>query len=326
MFRSIKNYIIKNEFLFNLVPFVVNLPVFGNVYDFFYFMLIRYKVKNSRPILTIEPNNICNLRCIMCSYDKMTRPKETMPLDLFKQIIEQACSLGCKIVQMQHYNEPFTDKFIFERIKYVKSKGMRVILYSNGTLLDEGIRNSILEVAPDLLRFSVDGFNKDTYESIRIGANYEQVVGSITNLFSERQRTGKKLPKIELYFSVLKENRNEIGEFLKFWKNNCDKVCLFPADSRNSEKFVSYPYKNKKQYPCYNPKNIVVLSNGKVVICCVDIEGDIVLGDLKKEKLNKIINSKKAKDIFCSQLARNCNIKMCKECSKAYIDSVVSWW
>jgi len=326
IFRNLKNKIVsdKKKILFFLK--LVNLPVIGKIYDFFYLYYIENKVNNSKFCLTIEPNNICNLKCIMCPYKKMKRKKETMSMNLFKRIIDEAKQLGCVDVHLTQYNEPFTDKHIFDRVAYIKKRGMTSWFYSNGTILNKTVREKILENPPDLIRFSVDGSNKKTFESIRVGANYEKVVENIKNLFTERNEKKKKLPVIEVFFTILEQNKKECKDFLKIWKNNCDFASLYPADSRESKDFVNIDYKGLKSYPCFNPKRVLVLSNGKVVLCCVDIDGKVVLGDLKKQSLKEIFNSERFKDIFNSQIKRKCSIDMCKNCSKFYIDSAFYWW
>ena len=113
---------------------------------------------------------------------------------------------------------------------------------------------------------------------------------------------------------------------LEFWKNKCDFASIYPADSRESGKFVRINYRKMKPYPCFNPKRLLVLSNGKVALCCVDIDGDVILGDLNKQTLKEIVNSRKFQQISESQMNRKCNIPMCHSCSKFYIDSAFTWW
>ncbi|MEK6906844.1 MAG: radical SAM/SPASM domain-containing protein [Nanoarchaeota archaeon] len=323
--RNIKNNLIKNNKI-NLFVKIVNAPLIGRIYDYIYFKKIKKNVKNSKIMLTVEPTNFCNLRCIMCPYKRMKRKKKIMSMNLFKKIINEASDMGCKDIHLTQYNEPFMDKHIFERIKYAKEKGMRVWFYSNAMLLDEKIRKKTLENPPDLIRFSVDGIKKETFENIRRGANYEKVVENITSLYKERNKINKKSPRIEVFFTSLKENEGESKEFLKFWEGKCDYASLYIADSRESEKYVTINYEKLKPYPCFNPKRILVLSNGKVVLCCVDIDGEVKLGDLKKQSLKEIIKSKDFQRVFKSQIERKCNIKMCKKCSKFYLDSTFSWW
>ncbi len=323
--RNIKNNLIKSNLIEVFIK-LVNTPLIGNIYDKIYFSNIKKKINNSEILLTIEPNNFCNLQCIMCPYKRMKRKKETMSMSLFKKIIQEAIEVGCKDLHLTQYNEPFTDKFLFERIRYAKNNGMRVWFYSNATLMNKYIRKKVLENTPDLIRFSVDSVKKEIFENIRKGANYEKVVENITNLYKERKKIKKKFPIIEVYFTVMKENEREVKDFLKFWKGKCDYASLYIADSRDSQRYVKMNYKKLKPYPCFNPKRILVLSNGKVVLCCVDVDGKVELGDLKKQTLKEIINSKKFNDVFKSQLERKCKIPMCESCSKLYLDSSFSWW
>jgi len=326
IFRDIKNRVVvdKRAILFFLR--LINLPVIGDIYDKIYFKHIEKKIEQLPFQLTIEPNNICNLNCIMCPYKRMKRKKETIPMDLFNKAVNEAKGLGCKDVHLTQYNEPFTDKYLFERIKYIREKGMTSSMYSNGTLLDSKMRKKILENPPDLIRFSVDGAKKETFESIRVGANFEEVTSNVKKLVRERNAQGGKLPKIEVFFTILDKNKKEGKRFLKDWKGKADFAALYPADSRESKNFVGFDFKKFKPYPCFNVKEVLILSNGKVSICCVDIDGDVILGDLKKQSLKEIINSKKVQEVWKSQFERRCKIPMCVNCSKLYVDSAFVWW
>jgi len=256
----------------------------------------------------------------------MKRKKETMSMDLFKKIVDEAKEIGCKHIHLTQYNEPFTDKLIFERIKHIRQKRMESSFYSNAMLLDDEKIKNILKNPPDLIRFSVDGVKKETFESIRVNANFERVTNNIKKLYKERNLKKQKFPVIEVFFTVLEKNKKECKQFLKSWKDNCDFASLYPADSRESRDFVGLDYKKLKPYPCFNPKRVLVLSNCKVALCCVDIDGDIILGDLKKQNLKELLNSSAYKKIYESQMNRTCDIKMCKNCSKFYIDSAFQWW
>jgi radical SAM protein with 4Fe4S-binding SPASM domain len=326
LFRQLKNLVVSNKKVLYAFLIIINTSFIGDIYDFFYLMHIRRKIKKSDYMVTIEPNNICNLRCIMCPYKEMKRKKVVMSLILFKKVVDEAKEIGCKEIHLTQYNEPFTDRFLSERLVYIRKKGMKSSFYSNATLMNQEMIKKVLENPPDLIRFSVDGTKKETFESVRNGANYETVVENINNLFQERNRIGLKLPVIEVFFTVLDKNRKEALKFLSKWKNNSDFASLYPADSRSSKDFVGINYKKLKSYPCFNPKKIIILSNGKVVLCCVDIDGSVILGDIKKQTLKEILNSNAYREIYKSQLNRTCNIKMCQDCSKYYIDSAFFWW
>jgi len=256
--RDLKNKIISKRNL-NLFVKIVNLPLIGSIYDFFYFNHIKNKLKTLPFAVTIEPNNICNLKCVMCPYQHMKRVKKTMSMSLFRKIVDEARDIGCKDIHLTQYNEPLTDKLLFERLAYIRGKNMTSSFYSNATLLDKDKIRKLLENPVDLIRFSVDGFKKTTFESIRKGANYETVIKNITALYNERNKLQKKLPVIEVYFTILENNQKEMNKFRKFWKNKCDYISFYPADSRESKNFVQVKYGKLKPYPCFNPKRILVL-------------------------------------------------------------------
>ena len=87
----------------------------------------------------------------------MTRKKDTMSMELYKKIVDDAAQIGIKELGLSNYGEPLLDKFLFERIEYAKSKGMQVGLTDNGTLLgrnDNVVR--LLNSNPDWIEISID--------------------------------------------------------------------------------------------------------------------------------------------------------------------------
>ena len=110
----------------------------------------------------------------MCPYPDMTREKVLMSMDLFKKIIDDATTNSIKEVCLNFYNEPLLDPLLFERIKYAKSKGLRVMFNSNGCLLTEEKINALLDSGLDSITFSFDAATKETYEKTRVGGDFEK--------------------------------------------------------------------------------------------------------------------------------------------------------
>jgi radical SAM protein with 4Fe4S-binding SPASM domain len=325
--REAKNFIVSHPLVFNSFIRAINLPVLGHIYDFFYFRRVRKKAHGKVRQLSIEPNNICNLKCIMCPYPDMTRPKETMSMELFKSIIDQSAELGCEEVLLMLYNEPYIDKMLFERIKYVREKGLLCSYYSNGTLLKQN--NNIektLETPPDLICFSLDGFSKEVMEKIRVNANRDTVYSGINALLEERNRRGLTEPRIEIYFTLTDINRHELKVFRNYWRERADFVSIFPVDGRRSEEFVKLNYKRLKPYPCFNKSELYVHSSGQLALCCFDYNGGMDVGDLKKKPLKEILESPNFTRYLDSHYHRKRDMEVCKNCSKLYIDSAFYWW
>jgi MoaA/NifB/PqqE/SkfB family radical SAM enzyme len=325
--RNVKTAVVSRPWLFHGLLKAINLPVIGDIYDFFYLKRVKAKALGSLRQIVIEPNNVCNLACIMCPYPDMERPKATMPLDLFQSIVDQAKEMGCLEVGLQQYNEPYTDKLLFDRIRHVRAHGMHCYYYSNGTLLlqNDNIAKTLAD-PPNLICFSLDGFTKETFEKIRVKGDRDKTYAGIEALYHERNRRGMTEPRIEIFFTLLEENRHELHEFQEYWKNRADFVSIFPVDARKDERFVKLDYQKLKAYPCFNQAEIIVLSNGTLALCCFDVNGGFEIGDLRHQTLREIISGRKFRGILESHFQRHGQPEMCLKCSKLRIDSAFYWW
>lgn len=280
--------------------------------------------------ISIEPFNLCNLKCIMCPYKDMTRGKEEMSMNLFRKIVLDAKNFGMKMVILSFYSEPFLDRHIFDRIAFVKNQGMEVMFYSNGMTLNKEKINIILENPPTKIVFSFDGGTKETYEKIRVNASFDRVVQNIRNLVKERDRRGLKNPIVEVNCTIQKENKNEIGSFEALWSGVVDGYDYGIVDNREGEGHDDGLRVKASQilYPCRRLWNeIIVISSGKVALCCVDFDGKVIVGDMNKQTLEEVWNSplfKNIRDLHVKNMGDQ--VALCKGCDKLYRSAQVAWW
>ena len=279
------------------------------------------KFKLSDLMVSLEPSNICNGKCIMCPYQKMTRKKEIMPMNFFKKIVNNCLPYGVRNFNLSFYNEPFLDPFIFERIKYLKSKKARVQLFSNGSVIDSEKIGKILESGLDEIIFSIDAAKKETYESIRRGLVFKKTINNILSLINRKKGLGLEKPKIKLNFTKQKLNEAEVEEFQSFWIDKVDEISISQNDSRSE---TSKPFARKKKsfasFPCLRLwREFIIMSNGKVPLCCIDYDGKIILGDFNTQNLKEIWNSDNFKKIRQLHLNFKADaIPLCKKCINAY--------
>lgn len=283
---------VRNTSLLRWFKMVADNPLVHRVILF----LARRMMPKSPKILYIEPINSCNLKCVMCPYPLMTRKKETMGMGLFCNIVDQAVKVGIKEIQISHYGEPILDNMLPQRIRYAKSIGLKVVFFTNGTLLTHEKASDILDVGPDRVFFSIDGATKETYEKIRVGANFEKTTANIKDFARERNNRKLKKPIISLNVVLQKDNANEVAQLLKEWKGVADEIFFQHVSHVNpTQGDVAIPPNLQIQpdssYPCQNISGLVVLSNGKVAFCSCDYDGDAILGDLTKQSIVEVWNS-----------------------------------
>ena len=104
-------------------------------------------------ILQIESTAACNMACSFCPYPLKEDKKTKMDFDYIKKIIDQINPLDNKFryVTFSQFNEPLLDNRIFELIEYVQKQGFKVLLITNGLLLNkEKNIQELLRLKPDL--------------------------------------------------------------------------------------------------------------------------------------------------------------------------------
>lgn len=258
--------------------------------------------------INIETLNICNLSCNHCPYSSMTRKKEIMDMALFRKVVDEAYQLGIRLFNLNIYGEPLLDPMLFERIVYIKDKGLEVQFTSNGTLLDEGKRRGLVNSGIDRIYFSFDGGHKLTYEAIREGADFKTVLANITNLSRMEGR-----PEIITVTVLQVSNLNERPRIKALWKGIADGSQFWPIDNRRHLGVLSA---TGLSWPCHRAlKDANVLSNGLVSLCCLDYNGQEILGDAKVESLRGIWRSRRFSYIRRANLMGRRNlVKLCRGC------------
>lgn len=290
----------------------------------------RRQVPEMWHYMGIELWNVCNLRCKMCPYPQMTRRKERMPMELYKRIIDDAAESGIQYVSLSVTNEPLLDERLPKAIRYAKSKGLPVGLTSNGTLATPAKMAEILETGIDRIIFSFDGATKETYETIRVGADFETTRDNIVQVIQERNRRGLARPAIAINYVVQEDNKHEVEMFRGSWRGIADEVNTFGMQDQKGVgvRFEELSYKHA--YPC--PRLLVdwlvVLPDGKCALCCNDYDGRFILGDLTKQSIRDVRNSpafKEVAELFLS--GRGDEIPLCREtkCDGIY-SSAAFWW
>lgn len=324
--------LLNNQFSKNLFFQLINLPLVNFFYRQIYGFNIDKKLTRFQLpdlVASIEPSNVCNSKCRMCPYPTMKRPKEVMSTALFAKIVDDCLGEGIKTFNLNFYNEPFLDPYIFERIKYLKSKGARVQLFSNASIVDEDCANKILSSGLDRIDFSIDGAKKETYESIRQGLQFEIVVKNVLYLINQKKKLNLQKPKIRVIFVRQELNEVELAEFKHFWEGNADSIIISFDDNRNKTSFF---FKDKTiqqtAFPCRKLwSEIIVMSNGMVALCCVDANGEVILGDFNRQTLKEIWNSKKFRQIRKLHLDFKADdLALCKTCVHPYRMNLKSWW
>ncbi len=162
-------------------------------------MALGYWTRTLKPAykpvrMWVEPTNTCNLKCVMCPQSSDTEfQRGFMEFSLFKKIIDEAKGFVYDM-NLHHTGESLLHPEIIRMIRYAKQAGIYTRLHTNATRFNDEIAKGILDAGLDFLSFSFDGYEKETYENIRRGANFENTLENILNFLRIKKAQGQQHP------------------------------------------------------------------------------------------------------------------------------------
>ena len=305
--------------------------------SFFLSTLLRKPVIWGAPsILTIEPTNICNLHCPLCTTGagEMIRPAGRMTLDTFKMIVDQ---VGDEVffLLIYHQGEPYLNSDFFEFVRLAKQKNIYVTTSTNGHYFSPQNVRKTISCGLDSMIVSVDGVTQASYARYRSGGTLKKVITGTKLLIEERKKLRSRTPNIALQFLVMKHNESEIPAMRRLaGEIGADRFLVKSIEVHsvaegqewlpNLEKYRRYHFdgqnlivKNSGKKYCTRPwLSTLVNWDGTVVPCCFDKNGKYSMGILRPDApfgmvwLNESLNSFRQKLITNRQgidICSNCN-------------------
>ena len=246
------------------------------------------------PQLMIETTDHCNLECPFCSNKDISRKKFQMTEELFQKIVAEYAAMGGKLVRLYSTGEPLMCTKFFPFVEYCNAKGLAVRFTTNGLLLNEEKIKKILALNIDAINFSVEGTDKESYEKVRIGGKFENVMEVLNLMRQLRNQTGKKKPRIRIQTALHPEEENQdyIRRFCKLWAPYCDDFFFSPIGSQGGTNLnFKETISKKDRTRCSFFWNLMTVNNdGTVSCCCVDYNRTKIVGNVSQQSLQEIWN------------------------------------
>ena len=290
-------------------------------------------------VVRIETSGMCNYECIHCSTKDLTRKRPLLSSSLFFSIIDQfdKMSFVPRVVVLYHGGEPLMNKNLSLFIRMLKAYGVRkTSITTNCSLLDARTSEALLLAGLDELKVSFDGSSPEENNKIRKNGDFYHAAGNLLLFLKLAKKFRLPLPLIEVS-NVQIFTRAQLLEIMSEGNNRQlaipQYLLDFFAEFESYLKFASFPARQWVGYkpspllkseclPIEAPKNcpnafetISVLSNGDVVPCCDDLNGDMVFGNVKDASIFDIWNDTRYVQ-FRDLLGRGIAPKFCKTCPK----------
>lgn len=267
-------------------------------------------------LVDLELASACNLKCPMCytitDEFKSKVTKGFMDFDLFKKLVDEIAGKVFSLRLSLRGESTLHPKFI-ECIKYAKDKGIKEIsTLTHGGNLDLEFFTRAVEAGIDWITISVDGVDAE-YNKIRKPLTFEGTLKRLQDIkkYKDENNLIKPVIKIQGIWPAIRPNPTKYYEMLA---PLVDLVAYNPLiDYLRKDNEIVY----EENFACPQLyQRIVVGSDGQVMMCSNDEDGEEIIGDAYKEsiydiwhgeKLNKIRDVHNQKDGFKS-------MKVCKLC------------
>ncbi len=217
------------------------------------------KVSGMPFIYTIDPLNVCNLRCQLCptGLGTLGRVRGKITNALFQKIISQIAPYAYK-VNLFNWGEPFLHPDIFEMIEFASSRKIEVLISSNLNHFNQEMAEKTVRSGLDTLLVSVDGTSQEVYEKYRRKGNISKVLDNLHLLVDAKQRFKSKKPFIYMRMLVNRFNEHQVEEMKDLAKKiGVDAFEVGPLfiDTDNVEQVKEWLPENQKM-SAYNSSSI----------------------------------------------------------------------
>lgn len=217
----------------------------GKISDF-----IKKNLKSDKLAgVSIDISGNCNLNCDACCFREKYGAKGIMSLETFSKLKGSFAKISS--IELQCNAEPLLNTNIGEIIKSIKKENPNIYisLVTNGTLLTEKNAAILLESGIDKFSVSIDSSEKELFETLRKGANFEIVLNNTKNAINLRNKTNSQC-KIGIVTVSSQSNLHQLNDLLALIKKlGADTWTIngLEAYDQEMEKIVLYGNKTNSE-------------------------------------------------------------------------------
>lgn len=266
----------------------------------------------------VEITNVCNLNCNFCP--KTKRKAKFMDLKLFEKTIKEANPL-CDEITLHLMGEPLIHPQIKEIIELANKENVKINLTTNGTLIEPHL-NLLINKTIRRINFSIHGLKSNFTEEK--GIEYLKKIIEFTKVAQEEREDLIIIFRLwnshdssnEIILKTIEEGfgiklKDEVRKISSKIKNNSyihyDNSFEWPSLKNN--------IRSEKGYCHGLSTHIGILSDGTIVPCCLDNDGNIPLGNIKENTILEVLNFERTKNMIKGFKERKLIENLCKRCT-----------
>ena len=308
--------------------------------------LFRSPISHSPLFVSVEPANICQLRCPACpvglrntDITKYRYNEKFLSLSLWHRVLSDIRGTAF-VIQFYFQGEPLLNKNLPSMIREAHDAGLYTIVSTNAQAMTPELAAALVSSGLDRIIVSMDGLTDASYNAYRIGGSLEKTKSALrylrdakNELSSSRHHVITSSPLVELQCLRLKSNEHEWSELKRVYKSlGADKLTLktaqlydyadghplMPSDPKYSRYILGHDGKYHRRHlrkGCFRVwSGCVITTTGEVLPCCYDKAHSFSYGNIMTSSLKDLFRSPKAQAF--RQAAYNQTPQICQECWK----------
>lgn len=268
----------------------------------------------------------CNALCPHCPYTNSNIRKEYkdapyMSDEVFKKIADESGPHNA-ILRISGGGEPMLHPNGTDLLVYAKSVGCKIGLITNGSKFDDDNTRRLLEAEVDMIEFSVDACDPETYGVVRRGLDWQELCENVERMVRMRNEMGTSS---RIVASCVNQKGVDVDEVERFW------VEQFGIDYMIKRKFLTWgdntelnaklsadstAYLDPGTTPCpFIFERLNIDSRGNVMVCGYDISAHTSMGNVCNDSIAEIWHGPGFQFYRDKHLAGNgSDIPMCAQC------------
>ncbi|OHD83346.1 MAG: radical SAM protein, partial [Sulfuricurvum sp. RIFCSPHIGHO2_02_FULL_43_9] len=276
----------------------------------------------------VEVTNVCGLACTFCP--PKLHPTTTMELPFFKKVVEELSAYTDEIA-LHVMGDPMVLTNLREYLEIAYASGLKVMITTSGFYLDSARREALFHPSIRQINISLNSFNKNS-----VSRSFESYMEPILELCDEKLLRSKDFfinlrvwnldeeqsekEFNEKLFELLERHFDlEEGSVASQINGERQSIRLASKILLHFDRYFEWPsLSNTHESDGYCQgldKQIAVLSDGRVVPCCLDSEGIMELGNLRETNLGKILKTKRSLAVVNGFAKGICSEELCQKCS-----------
>ena len=177
--------------------------------------------KDKKPVVVWNVTQRCNLRCVHCyAHSKDMEYENELSTEEGMSLIDDLADFGCPVILFSG-GEPLMRKDLPELAGYARSKGIRAVISTNGTLITEEMAKKLKDIGLSYVGISLDGM-KETNDMFRgQEGSFEKALQGLHNCQKEGIKVG-------LRFTINRHNVHDIPAIFDLMeKENIPRICFY---------------------------------------------------------------------------------------------------